>query len=220
MGKERIWAYHEAKTIADEVVALLQPFCDKIIIGGSIRREKSLVSDVEILCLPKVHKVLVHPKASTQLDMFASVEVAKEPVEVVQRIPEFVVALYDAVLVVEGCPKSGRYVKGIRNEIQVDIFIPQRSDFIRQAIIRTGSRFYVKDVVAFAWSRKGLCGTANGLRKRKECTRARSKVTGKYYGSYFLKEEVTNPWKPPVFKTEEEFFSFLGLPFKEPKDRK
>src|SRR3990167_4394329 len=48
--------YKEAKTIADKLVMLLSPHCFRIEIAGSIRREKDIVGDVEIVCIPKPYQ--------------------------------------------------------------------------------------------------------------------------------------------------------------------
>lgn len=45
--------YAEALQIAERVKAQLEPFCHRIEIGGSIRRKKPEVKDVEIICEAK-----------------------------------------------------------------------------------------------------------------------------------------------------------------------
>ncbi|MBA7672485.1 hypothetical protein ES703_80662 [subsurface metagenome] len=42
-----------AKAIAEEVKSLLEPGCERIEIGGSIRRRKPDVGDIELLAIPK-----------------------------------------------------------------------------------------------------------------------------------------------------------------------
>jgi len=42
----------EAKKIADKYVKILKPYCLRIEIAGSIRREKSEVKDIEIVAIP------------------------------------------------------------------------------------------------------------------------------------------------------------------------
>jgi DNA polymerase/3'-5' exonuclease PolX len=42
----------KAKTIAYEVVAKLQPFCERLELAGSIRRGKPFVHDIDIVCIP------------------------------------------------------------------------------------------------------------------------------------------------------------------------
>ena len=48
--------YEKAKEIADNIVALLKPYCDRIEIAGSIRREKAIVGDIEIVAIPKPYQ--------------------------------------------------------------------------------------------------------------------------------------------------------------------
>jgi DNA polymerase/3'-5' exonuclease PolX len=43
----------EAQVLAEKVCSVLQPFCDKIEVAGSVRRGKSEVGDVDIVALPK-----------------------------------------------------------------------------------------------------------------------------------------------------------------------
>ena len=43
----------KAKTIAEELMSLLSPACNRIVIAGSIRRRKPFPNDIELLCIPK-----------------------------------------------------------------------------------------------------------------------------------------------------------------------
>lgn len=43
----------KAKEIAEQLKALLAPWCERIEIAGSIRRRKPAVGDIELLCIPK-----------------------------------------------------------------------------------------------------------------------------------------------------------------------
>ena len=42
-----------AKEIAEKVVSQLSPYCERIEIAGSVRREKPFPKDVEIVCIPR-----------------------------------------------------------------------------------------------------------------------------------------------------------------------
>jgi len=55
-----------AKHAADSLVEALKPGCDRIEIAGSIRREKDLVKDIEIVAIPKMEVV--------SRDLFGSVK--------------------------------------------------------------------------------------------------------------------------------------------------
>ena len=43
----------QAKQIAEGLMALLEPACEKIVIAGSTRRQRPNVGDIELLCIPK-----------------------------------------------------------------------------------------------------------------------------------------------------------------------
>ena len=42
----------QAKRIADEVISKLRPHCERIEVAGSIRRGKSWVRDIDLVCIP------------------------------------------------------------------------------------------------------------------------------------------------------------------------
>ena len=44
----------EAQEFANQIVALISPFCDRITIAGSIRRKKPIVHDIDIVLIPRV----------------------------------------------------------------------------------------------------------------------------------------------------------------------
>lgn len=46
-------SYPFAMTLASRMVALLTPHCQRIEIAGSLRRKKSQVGDIEIVCIPQ-----------------------------------------------------------------------------------------------------------------------------------------------------------------------
>jgi DNA polymerase/3'-5' exonuclease PolX len=46
--------YQQAKVIADALVEKLSPYCERISIAGSVRRQKPEVHDIEIVAVPKV----------------------------------------------------------------------------------------------------------------------------------------------------------------------
>lgn len=47
-----------AEKVADELMEMLSPLCKKCVIAGSIRRQKSMVSDIEILYIPKMTTII------------------------------------------------------------------------------------------------------------------------------------------------------------------
>ena len=47
------FARHVALTVANELLEILKPVCDRVIIAGSLRRGKQWVGDMEILYIGK-----------------------------------------------------------------------------------------------------------------------------------------------------------------------
>lgn len=50
---KRPLALADAQRIADDLIWLLEPFCDRIAVAGSVRRGKQLVSDIELVLIGK-----------------------------------------------------------------------------------------------------------------------------------------------------------------------
>jgi len=124
----------------------------------------------------------------------------------------FGVTLLAIGLIVKG-KVNGRYMKVIMHELgfAIDIFMPQPEDFYRQLAIRTGDSSYSHNVIATGWVKKGWVGTDDGLRRRNECA-----LVG---GTKKVWKALNGQTKPPVWQSEQEFFQWLGVDYKEPKDR-
>lgn len=56
MTEEKKFTFSEAWTTAQEVLELLRPHCTRIEIAGSIRRQKPLIKDIEIVAIPKPYQ--------------------------------------------------------------------------------------------------------------------------------------------------------------------
>lgn len=124
-----------ASRLASEIVRVLRPYCDKIEIGGSIRRQKPVVGDIEIVCIPKL---------LPQKDLF---DKTYKP----QRHPGFAQAVYRWKKV-KGDPSTGKYTQRVmtledypsikEKEINIDIFIVTEENWGNQLLIRTGNSDY------------------------------------------------------------------------------
>ena len=65
------FAIAEARAIAEEIVEELKPYCEKIEIVGSIRRNKEEVSDIDLIMIPKKYESgLFSTGIATVLDKF------------------------------------------------------------------------------------------------------------------------------------------------------
>lgn len=198
-----------ASDIAVGIGYRLMPFCNRLNIAGSIRREKLEVKDIEIVCLPKM-------VATGQVDLFSN-EAVQEAVH-----GEFVRKVKSLGKVIKGQPE-GRYMQievpleqphnGVR-VINLDLFMPQPDDYFRQLAIRTGSAEYSRTMIANKWLKLGWVGTADGLRLEHQCFGSRDKE-----GKMHWRCMVDNPKLPPVWDSERSFFEWLGVEYLSPKLR-
>lgn len=188
-----------AVSLAQAVKSHFAPFCDKIMIAGSIRRECPLIGDIEIVCLPKCKEPV-----KTLFDSVPSKEPIDEFIEVASHLK-----------ITMGSPK-GRMMKGsistAKFDVNVDVFMPEPYDWGRILAIRTGSADYAMKVLASGWTKLGWCGTEHGWRRIKECQ-------CDLQGVWHVQPNVKKPTMPPVFDTEESFFDFLNIKWVEPRER-
>lgn len=190
-----------ALATSETVLQHLAPHCDRIDIAGSVRRRSNQVKDLEVVCIPK--KVFFkNPQMLFDEGKWQVSEL-------------FELALDSISAAIEKGQVSGRFMKIIlKNGMPMDLFMPQPADYFRQLVIRTGNADYVHNVIAAQWKIKGWCGTENGLRKISECC----PKTGSD-GKVSYKCTATKPTLPPEWKSEAEFFYWLGLPFTPPECR-
>lgn len=192
----------KATDIAILVGEGLKPFCTKLNIAGSIRRQKPEVKDIEIVCLPRYI-------TRTQGDLFGDVETVTEVT------PNFMAEINGHGEVVKGKP-DGKYMQIYLRfyNINLDLFMPSPDDYYRQYAIRTGSADYAARTIAAGWKKKGWCGSDKGLRLIKDCVEMKQ-PDGKSKWTCINHEAQ----KPPVWESEAEFFDWLGVPLIMPKLR-
>lgn len=186
----------KAKRLADRIVEILEPHCDRIHIAGSIRREKPEVKDIEVVAQPK--------KIAVQDGLFDTTLI-QDPMfaELLQLIGQ---------QVIKG-RADGKYMQLVLrggDEIKLDLFMPSPGDYFRQLAIRTGSADYAHHVIAAGWLRKGWCGVSGiGLRLQEDCIKRKERWI------------LCNPngQIPPSWTSEEDFFRWIGAPYVHPSDR-
>lgn len=185
----------KAQEIAENLIKILAPHCERIHIAGSIRRKKPYVKDIEIVCQPKK-------------DVFTNLFGEEINTGVDAQFKKTVTKLGEAV---KGKP-DGKYMQiKLPQEIKLDLFMPDAADYFRQFAMRTGSADYSTNVIAGGWVKLGWVGAGDaGLRRIEDCQKS---PDGKW--------KVINKSgeRPPVWKSEEEFFEWLNLEWVEPETR-
>lgn len=188
----------EAQRLANRIVELLSPHCDTIDIAGSIRRERPMVKDVEVVAIPR--KILI------PTGLFGEQEA---------RIVSGFQDVIDSIsLLINKGKATDRYMQiALKGGAILDLFLPDPKDYYRQLAIRTGSAMYVHKVIAGAWLKLGWCGSDMGLRKQADCLRV--DTGGK------VKWQCLNPNGdlPPMWHSEQELFDWLKLTYIAPVQR-
>lgn len=124
--------YKDAKEIADKLVLLLSPHCVRIQIAGSIRREKQIVGDIEIVAIPKPYQNgLFEDGIASVVNQWEKVkgELQYGKTKYTQRI--------------------------LPSGIKLDLFFAEEGNWGIILAIRTGSADYSHKILANGWVKRG-----------------------------------------------------------------
>jgi DNA polymerase/3'-5' exonuclease PolX len=199
------FSYDKALKVAQYIDALLRPHCEKLHIAGSIRRMRHQVKDIEIVCQPKQEKKF---SGLFQEETFITD----------RNFTEALATITDAII--KG-NVDGRYMQIKTNSkncpgIYLDLFMPQPEDFYRMLAIRTGSADYAHHIIAGAWKRLGWVGVKEiGLCRIEECHYTQDASKKKTWHLTAGKRKL----EPPVWKSEADFFSWIGVKYIDPQYR-
>lgn len=122
----------KALSIAERIKSEMAPHCERIEIGGSIRRKKPEVKDIEIIAIPKPYEI----------DMFES----------------GLAAIVNQWEKVKGNMQYGKckYTQRILPDgIKLDLFFAEPGNWGLIYAIRTGSADYSHRVLASGWVKRG-----------------------------------------------------------------
>lgn len=199
----------EAQPIAERLVALLAPACERIEIAGSIRRRQPDIGDIEIVAVPKF--------AEPVQDIFGM-----PAGEMANVLDVFCTGFRRAMILMDRPDKNGRPAWGpkfkrmVYGGIGIDLFsviAPAQWGVI--FAIRTGPADYSHQFV-----------TAQGVTFRDSagCLRAGLMPTGLHvHGGALYEDGVTDRLDTQrVIPTPEEpdFFAAIGEPYREPWERR
>lgn len=115
--------YRSAKRIADSVIEQLKPYCKRIAIAGSVRRQRPEVKDIEICLIPENKHLITLAKIVNRWHKIKGDMTMKYTQ---RRLPE---------------------------GIKLDIFVANPDNWGIIFAIRTGSAYYSKMILARGWSK-------------------------------------------------------------------
>ena len=140
--------YSKALEIATQVRNLLEPYCERIEIAGSIRRRIKNVKDIEIVAIPKPYETgLFESGIATIVNKWEKCK-GELPCKYTQRIIPVI------------CDDDTFSIK-------LDLFFAERGNWGLIYAIRTGSAEYSHKILAIGWVKRGYKSeggylTANG----------------------------------------------------------
>lgn len=143
--------WNEAMFYALQVKIMLETLCEPSMVelAGSLRREKSVIDDIKLVCLPLVK---LKKKAG---------ELFQKPVNLVTEW------IHDPtntdVLPVKG---GDRYQQFLYKGVQINVFMPIKEQYGRILAIRTGPESYSKKMSA-RWAELGYHGIEGELFDKK-----------------------------------------------------
>jgi DNA polymerase (family X) len=181
----------DARRVADSIIAVLCPLCDRIQIAGSLRRGRPTVGDIEILYVPK-YEMRDVPRENTLFSDRLKISLADERIE--QALA--------AGTIGKRPKKDGSFTWGESNKfamhtgsrIPVDFFATDERRWWVSLVIRTGSAAMNLELTTAAQrAGKSLLAYGEGVRQPD--------------GSVFRAE------------SEQHVFELCGVPYREPEKR-
>lgn len=190
MSDKQKYPAADAMEVAKSECFALVPFCQKLAIAGSLRRGKELVSDIEIVYIPRFEQ--------RKVDMFAfdDVSLADEVIEA--RLT----TAGDGICKRQN--KVGAFTWGIKNKLAVHVATGIPIDFFAvlppnnwwiALVIRTGS-----------------------LETNLKLTQG-AQARGRTLHAYGAGVEIDSSGAMLEPKSERDVFDFCGVEYAEPKDR-
>ena len=182
----------DALAVAKEIVQLIKPRCERIIIAGSLRRRKQEVGDVEIVFIPKftMTKDLnsLFPEQIRTNDTFLAIKEMLDGKTIEKRLNENGL---------ESWGNKNKLAVHARSGIPIDFFATDDLCWFNYLTCRTGG----------AENNKRIAMTAN-----------KKGWTWNPYGPGFSKMDNPNE-KSVTMLSEKDVFDFVGLTYLEPWER-
>lgn len=143
----------DAKPFADKVVAILQPFCERVCVAGSIRREKPEVNDIDVVAMPKV---VSQPGPLGGFAQFTETEVFKVLFpRVLAKAPLSLVSQASGQELLRFCFRE--------SGLQVDVYRARPETWGVILLVRTGSKDHNVKLCSLARSKGLKLSAAEGV---------------------------------------------------------
>lgn len=121
-----------AMELAEQLKAALEPMCEAIEIAGSLRRRKALVSDIELLYIPRFE--------SRKVDLFDSAPVSLVDEGLATWLRTGVLTKRLSMTGITTWGEKNKLSVHVGTGIPVDFFATTRENWFVSLVIRTGSK--------------------------------------------------------------------------------
>lgn len=184
------WQRDQALPVAERIAARLAPFCQRVEIAGSLRRQKPFVHDVEILYVPKPGERRPSPR-----DLFETVTVVEAEEEIARMEREGVLSRRQNV--------KGQTTYGLQNKLLIDCQSGIPVDLFATSLLN--------------WPNYLVCRTGPAELNRLIAIRAKARGwRWNAYGSGFTHAESG---RVEIVESEDAVFRFVGLLCRPPHQR-
>lgn len=172
-----------AQRYADKLVEWIHPFCERIEIAGSIRRERSVCNDVDIVCIPRI---------TEDRDLLNAVTGRQN--HVLQFLQNYVAQSAGKARFLSGGDREGKLIHMELPKCQLDLWFATPETFATRLLCRTGSKEHN------VW----LCGVARAHHMKW------NPYEGLLDGGYWSGEEY-NDGSVVAAATEDEIYRTLNV---------
>lgn len=197
--------------LAVQLTGMLEPFCDRVEVAGSVRRQVPFVSDLELLVIPRL---------TYEHDLFG--EITNEVSELDILVTDWISTGRVSVRVGNG-PKNKMLI--FRSDdgvaLPIDIFVTTFDNWGMSLVVRTGSAAFIKGLMA-RLRQQGHAGHAYGMARYCNVTHAsHTKACGlvEMPSSVTLHRARTDR-REVSCRTEAEVFDLAVMNYLEPQFRK
>lgn len=190
----------EALPIARAFVAEIEPYCERVVIAGSIRRGATVVGDVEIVAVPRTQIV-------EAVGMFGEVIATG----VVDLLDQHVTGLWANGVVTkrplaDGSTRFGRSLKYMAYQnVPLDLFAPESGRFGWILTLRTGPAEFSRQLVVERGHKT--------KDRRQGLLPSRLKPDGGWLTHRVSGQRIATP-------EEQDIFDLFGIPYRDPQERR
>lgn len=193
MSDKRKYPRVEAIAVAKELCDALKPHCERLIVAGSLRRRRMEVGDVEILYIPKLRPVEIPAEDFFQAARVGQLDDAEARLD--WLLEQGVIAQRRNVRGATTWGAKNKLAVHVASGIPVDFFASSEASWFNYLVCRTG-------------------GAETNVR-----IASAAKAKGWQWNPY--RAGFSRDGEPEFFaKSEQDVFEFVGLPYREPWERR